>query len=63
MAAWPEKEDSAAAYTHALLWFITQDERHASKVRDPEKWTICPDTTALITSHRYAMRHPSIKWP
>jgi hypothetical protein len=29
--AWPEKEDSAAAYTHALLWFITQDARHAEK--------------------------------
>jgi hypothetical protein len=31
VAAWPEKEDSAAAYTHALLWFITQDVRHAAK--------------------------------
>jgi|EP01047_Picozoa_sp_COSAG01_P056734 hypothetical protein len=25
------KEDALAAYTHALLWFITQDERHALK--------------------------------
>ena len=24
VAAWPEKEDAAAAYTHALLWFITE---------------------------------------
>eukprot|EP01047_Picozoa_sp_COSAG01_P017991 COSAG01_NODE_965_length_12401_cov_3.496098_4_plen_238_part_00 len=31
IVAWPEKEDSAAAYTHALLWYITQDERHAAK--------------------------------
>lgn len=30
-AAWPEKEDSGAAYTHALLWYATQDERHAKK--------------------------------
>lgn len=29
--AWAEKEDSAAAYTHALLWYATQDERHAKK--------------------------------
>lgn len=29
--AWPEKEDSGAAYTHALLWYVTQDERHAEK--------------------------------
>lgn len=29
--AWAEKEDSGAAYTHALLWYITQDERHAEK--------------------------------
>lgn len=28
------KEDSLAAYTHALLWFITQDERHAMKSRE-----------------------------
>ena len=25
------KEDALAAYTHALLWFITEDERHAIK--------------------------------
>ena len=30
-AASPEKEDSGAAYTHALLWYVTQDERHAEK--------------------------------
>eukprot|EP01052_Picozoa_sp_SAG31_P004015 SAG31_NODE_161_length_21899_cov_16.832844_15_plen_164_part_00 len=28
-----DKEDALAAYTHALLWFITEDERHARKVR------------------------------
>jgi len=38
------REDAFAAYTHALLWFITQDVRHAQKAIEcmdawPSAWT------------------------
>lgn len=29
-----DKEDALAAYTHALLWFITEDKRHAVKAAE-----------------------------
>lgn len=36
----PYKEDAFAAYTHALLWFIDQDARHANKAIELlEGWT------------------------
>jgi hypothetical protein len=38
------REDAFAAYTHALLWFITEDARHAQKAIEcmdgwPRAWT------------------------
>ena len=29
-----DKEDALAAYTHALLWFITEDKRYAAKAAE-----------------------------
>ena len=29
-----DKEDALAAYTHALLWFITEDQRYAVKAAE-----------------------------
>jgi hypothetical protein len=35
------KEDALAAYTHALLWFITEDKRHAAKaVEIMDAWAL-----------------------
>ena len=44
----PWKEDAFAAYTHALLYFIDQDPRHAEKAIELlDGWTV----QLMVTAH------------
>ena len=46
------KEDAFAAYTHALLWFVTRDCRHAGKAIEIMARTRSEPMLTLKCSHR-----------
>lgn len=63
----PFKEDAFAAYTHALLWFIEQDEAHAQKAIELlDGWTKQlnkQDTSAFINVWGLQTAWGSAVWP
>jgi len=63
----PFKEDAFAAYTHALLWFIEQDARHAEKAIElMDGWTsqlMQQDTTPFINTWGLQTAWGTAVWP
>ena len=71
------KEDSLAAYTHALLWYITEDEMYARKAIDiMDAWSATFNETCDLADSLEAgwtgtiwaraaeiIRHTSTAWP